>query len=202
MKTFAYVDGFNLYGGLMDKRYRVPGVSSQVPLRKYLWLKLDDFILSFLPKQYRLEQIKYFSAPIKGNPPKQYRQEAYLKALTTINNLSIILGKHILSGSRYSEKQTDVLMALHMYKDAQDSDHKALVLVSGDSDQVPTINWIRELNKGIEFHVIFPPFRVSKDLRGLADFHYRTKWRRLQKYQFTDPVIGQGFSVNKPKEWN
>jgi uncharacterized LabA/DUF88 family protein len=201
MKTFAYVDGFNLYGGLMDKRYKIPDDNSEFPLRKYLWLHLHDFISSFLPKEYWLAQIKYFTAPIKRNPKKQERQQAFLKALSTLDNLSVILGKHISIGRKYSEKQTDVLMALHMYSDALNEDHKAIVLVSGDSDQVPTIDWIKSLDKGIEIHVVFPPYRVSKDLRSMADFHYRTKWKRLRKYQFPDPVVGKDFKVYKPLDW-
>lgn len=202
MKTFAYIDGFNLYSGLMDKRYHIPGDPSNRPLRKYLWLKLDEFILSFLPKGHHLEEIKYFTTPIRGNPQKQYRQEAYLKALSTIENLTVIQGKHIPIGSRFSEKQTDVLMALHMYSDALEKDHSAVVLVTGDSDQVPTLKWIRELGKGIDLHVVFPPFRVSKDLLTVADYTYRTKWKRLRQFQFSDPVIRTGFSVSKPVEWS
>jgi len=74
MKVIAYIDGFNLYSGLMDKRYKIHGDPSSRPLRKFLWLKLDEFILSFLPKGYYLEEIKYFTAPIRGNPQKQHRQ--------------------------------------------------------------------------------------------------------------------------------
>jgi len=201
VKTRVYIDGFNLYGGLMDKRYMIPGDTSVYPLRKYLWLKPDDFVHSFLPKNYSIEEIKYFTAPIKGNPAKQQRQEAYIKALKTIGNLKVILGKHIPIGNKYSEKQTDVLMALHMFTDAQVANHQAIVLVSGDSDQVPTIRWIKDLNKGIKIHVVFPPFRVSKDLLKLADHHYKIKWKRLRKFQFPDPVKGEGFEVSKPKEW-
>jgi uncharacterized LabA/DUF88 family protein len=202
MKAIAYVDGFNLYSGLMDKRYCIPGDSSPRPLRKFLWLKLDDFILSFLPKGHHLEEIKYFTAPIRGNPKKQYRQEAYLKAIGTIDSLTIIQGKHIPIRSGFSEKQTDVLMALHMYSDALTKDHDGLVLITGDSDQVPTLKWIRALGKGIAIHVVFPPFRVSKDLLAVADHTYRTKWKRLRQFQFPDPVIGDGFTVAKPVEWS
>ena len=202
MKAIAYIDGFNLYSGLMDKRYKIPGDPSSRPLRKYLWLKLDEFILSFLPKDHHLEEVKYFTAPIRGNPQKQYRQEAYLKALSTLDNLTVIQGKHIPIRSGFSEKQTDVLMALHMYSDALTKDHDALVLVTGDSDQVPTLKWIRTLGKGITLHVVFPPFRVSKDLITVADYTYRTKWKRLRQFQFSDPVIGDGFSVPKPIEWS
>jgi uncharacterized LabA/DUF88 family protein len=202
MQVIAYIDGFNLYSGLMDKRYQIPGDLSPCPLRKYLWLKIDDFILSFLPRNIRLDQIKYFTAPIRGNPKKQYRQEAYIKALETLTNLNVIQGKHIPTSRGFSEKQTDVLMALHMYSDALMRDHNVLVLVSGDSDQVPTLKWIRDLDKGIELHVIFPPFRVSKDLITVADFTYRTKWKRLRQFQFPDLVVGVGYSVQKPPEWS
>ena len=57
MKAIAYIDGFNLYSGLMDKRYKIQGDPSSRPLRKYLWLKLDEFILSFLPKGHHLEEV-------------------------------------------------------------------------------------------------------------------------------------------------
>lgn len=93
-------------------------------------------------------------------------------------------------------------MALHMYSDALEKDHSAVVLVTGDSDQVPTLKWIRELGKGIDLHVVFPPFRVSKDLFTVANYTYRTKWKRLRQFQFSDPVIGTGFSVSKPVEWS
>jgi uncharacterized LabA/DUF88 family protein len=201
MKTYAYIDGFNLYSGLMDKRYTISGDTSQFPLRKYLWLKIDDFIHSFLQRHYNLAQIKYFTAPIRGNPKKQYRQETYIKALETLPNINIILGKHIPIGKTYSEKQTDVLMALHMYTDARDTKPNAIVLVSGDSDQVPTLNWIKQIDRDIEIHVIFPPFRVSKDLRKAADFTYNTKWKRLRQYQFPETVVGKGYSVSRPKAW-
>ena len=78
----------------------------------------------------------------------------------------------------------------------------------GDAQRIYDINgaetiqrWIRKLGKGIDLHVVFPPFRVSKDLLTVADYTYRTKWKRLRQFQFSDPVIGTGFSVSKPVEW-
>ena len=201
-KTIAYIDGFNLYMGLMDERYTIFGDNSEYPLRKYLWLKLDDFLSSYLPSDFELSQIKYFTAPVKGDESKYARQELYLNALSTIDNLTIYLGKHIQGGRKFSEKQTDVKMALHMYRDALDGNCQSMILLSGDSDQVPTIQWIKSLNTDIDIHIVFPPFRVSHDLRELADYHHKIKWKRLRKFQFPDPIISGDTVIYKPSEWS
>jgi hypothetical protein len=99
-KIYAYVDGYNLYHGMMDQSYMIPGDSSPTPLRKYLWLNLHTFILSFFPQYYSLERIHYFTAPVRDNPDSYERQKKYWKALKSLPNLKIHLGKHIPAGHK------------------------------------------------------------------------------------------------------
>lgn len=201
-KIYSYVDGYNLYHGMMDKNNSIPDDKSEFPLRKYLWLNLYSFILSYFQKYYTLEKIHYFTAPVRDNPSSLRRQEIYLKALESIPHLEIHMGKHVISGGKYSEKQTDVKIALQMYIDAINEDVDCIVLVSADSDQVPTIKKIIELNKGIEIRAIFPPSRKSDDLRKIIRICHKTKYKRLRAHQFPNSVSTDKFTVNKPKEWS
>ena len=203
--AYAYVDGYNLYHGMMDLDYKIPGDPSITPLRKYLWLDLNAYAVSYLPRGFNLEKIHYFTAPIRDNPDLLIRQEIYWKAIESIPNLQIHRGKHIKKGDSYTEKQTDVKMALQMYDDAINIPNlKLLVLISADSDQVPTIEKIDRLNKGIEFLAIFPPCRRSDDLMKLIGQHkcHKTKYKRLQLCQFPDIISTPTYTVSRPIEWS
>ncbi|MGE5222035.1 MAG: NYN domain-containing protein [Omnitrophica WOR_2 bacterium] len=81
MKTYVYVDGFNLYYGA------VKGTP-------YKWLDLARLCSLLLPKNQILK-IKYFTALVNArpdDPDKPTRQQIYLRALHTIPNLEIIYG--------------------------------------------------------------------------------------------------------------
>jgi uncharacterized LabA/DUF88 family protein len=85
----------------------------------------------------------------------------------------------------------------HKYSDALNEDHEEIVLVSGDSDQAPAVDWILSLNMGIEIHGIIPSYSVSKDLRRMANILYHTNWKRLHKCQNPNPAKGEDFKVYK-----
>jgi len=203
---FAYVDGYNLYHGMMDSKYTIPNDPSRYPLRKYLWLDLHSFIQSYFPQYYILERIYYFTAPVRDNPKALMRQSDYLKALESIPNMDIQYGKHIFINNRYSEKQSDVKLALQMYHDALFENPSCMVLFCADSDQVPTVERIKSLSKDIEIRAIFPPCRKSDDLKKLIEVCHKVKYTRLKEHQFDDPLIyemeGVQISVSKPKEWS
>lgn len=204
IRTYAYIDGYNLYNGIMEPIFDASGRIKSIPFRKYLWLNLLTYICSFLPKEYKLEKIHYFTATVRDNPPSKKRQQIYWKALETLPNLELHLGKHIPNGhGGYIEKQSDVNLALHMYCDAIEGKTNAMVLVCGDSDQVPTIRRIQNLNKGIEFFVIFPPKRFSQDIANIISRHYKTREPTLCANQFPDIIkVNEIPDIIKPPEWS
>lgn len=204
-KTFAYVDGYNLYHGMMDRRYNVPGDASETPLRKYLWLNLWTFIASYLPIGYGLERIHYFTAPVLDNPESLGRQEKYWKALESIPNLSIQRGKHLRKENGYQEKQTDVKMALQIFDDVLHVEGlEAIILLSADSDQIPTLERVRNLERNVDVFAIFPPCRWSGDLTRVIKRArcFKTKYPRLQAHQFPDVVETGTYKVARPTEWS
>jgi len=200
--TFTYIDGFNLYNGMMDENNYIPGDPSPIPLRKYLWLNLHDLILSYLPLDYKISKLYYFTSPILNDEPAKKRQQVYWKAIKRIPGADIQLGKFKPSGNSTAEKQTDVKIALQMYCDALENDDICMVLMSGDSDQVPTLKRIIGLKKNIELYVLFPPSRVSEDLRDLIPNHCSIGYKHLRAYQFPDVIHrGNAPDIIRPIEW-
>jgi len=79
LRTYVYVDGFNLY-------YRA--------LRKtpYKWLDLEVLCRELLHPENVVERIRYFTAPVGGklDPAQPIRQQIYLRAISANPILSTI----------------------------------------------------------------------------------------------------------------
>jgi len=73
IKTYVYVDGFNLYyGALKGTPYR--------------WLDLAELCRLMLPPN-DVQRIRYYTARVgvrAGDPDQPVRQQAYLRALGTL----------------------------------------------------------------------------------------------------------------------
>ena len=69
----------------------------------------------------------------------------------------------------YEEKQTDVAIAVKMASDALRNEFSRAVLITADSDQVPSAKFIRTFSH-LELTVVFPPGRksVARELGSLA----------------------------------
>jgi len=212
MKTHAYIDGFNLYHGMMDWGYNMPGSTAKPALRQYLWLNLDSFICSYFAGNISLEQIHYFTAPVRDNQDALDRQEKYWKALESLPHLSIHKGVNARRYDRdwniigYVEKQSDVWFGLQALEDAlREPDLQRMVFLCADADQVPTIEKIQHLRADIDLQLIFPPCRQSGDLSKLIPNPIKTRYEPLRDNQFPDPVEyerdGSLISVAKPPEW-
>ena len=143
MITNVYIDGFNLYYcALKSTRYK--------------WLNLGTLCNLLLP-DHQIKHIKYFTARIKpraNDPGQSARQQAYLRALQTIPNLSIYYGDFrsyrkwlptvdsIRKGRKLvfievlktDEKGSDVNLATQLLNDAYQKDMECAVVISNDSD--------------------------------------------------------------------
>jgi hypothetical protein len=84
MKTFVYVDGFNLYYGSLK---RTP----------YKWLNLVALMGQVLPAGYKIERVKYFTAHVSGasDPASPNRQDAYIRALRTLPEIEVYWGSFL-----------------------------------------------------------------------------------------------------------
>lgn len=218
-RVIAYFDGLNLYHSLKDKRWQ-----------KYYWLDILSLMDSFIEKERKLIEIKYFTS-YSWKPESMGRQRTYLKALQTESlkrmlNFSIQRGVFIPNNIRcnecneyircsacgnvpifYNGKNTDVNLAVEMVADAFQNNFDSAFLVTEDSDQVGTILKIAKNCPGKKIFVIFPPGRHSDHLSKACLSTGGTSWnigeKKLKKFQLPDEIILPcGSILKRPIRWH
>ncbi|MBM4143331.1 MAG: NYN domain-containing protein [Lentisphaerae bacterium] len=207
MKTYVYVDAFNLYYGA------VKGTP-------YKWLDLQSLCRVMIPKN-TVTCIKYFTArvqPRADDPDQPTRQLFYLRALQTIPNLRIIFGHYLshvvwmplafpVTGQKpfvqvvkTEEKGSDVNLATHLLTDAFDDAFECAVIVSGDSDLRAPIRVVLD-----RFHktvgVLNPQKVPCKALQSTARFYKHIHEPALQASQFPPVLTDKTGSFHKPASW-
>lgn len=205
LRTIVYIDGFNLYYGLL-KGSNHKWLNIEKLLKKYLDLTKNEII-----------QIKYFTALVRSRPsdPNQHvRQEVYLRALRTIPYLEIIYG-HFLSHNvrmpradgqgmveviKTEEKKSDVNLAVHILHDAHTDRFDLAVLVSNDSDLSEPLRIVTgELNKKVG--ILNPQQRPSRELGQYALFKKKLRGSVAAACQFPETLNDAHGSFHKPGDW-
>ena len=200
IKVITYMDGFNLYHGICDKGWR-----------RYLWLDVYALSNNLLQFNQELVKVKYFTADITHNPPKQVRQSTYLDVLSTLNFVEIIKGRFLevpfechlcnKNGFVHKEKMTDVNIAIEMLLDAQRNNFDTAILVSADTDLVPIVKYVvQTLDKRVT--VAFPPKRWSDHLKDVAHRHYKIGRDKFAKAQLPPRIkVSAEYFLERPTEW-
>lgn len=200
-RIIAYVDGFNLYFGIRDKRWR-----------RYYWLDIQRLAKHLLKSHQTLECTKYFTSRVMDNPEKQKRQNSFLEALETLTDFEMFFGKYIVNRMRCSkcnfisfipnEKMTDVNIATEMLADAFQDRFDTALLIGADSDLKGPLVAIRNLFPAKRIIVAFPPERRSWDLRNIAHGYISIGEHELRNSQFPDELIKpDGYVLKRPEEW-
>tara|TARA_Y100001972_G_scaffold129077_1_gene194000 strand:+ start:5194 stop:5496 length:303 start_codon:yes stop_codon:yes gene_type:complete len=81
-KVIVYVDGFNLYFGMLE-----------AGLDYCKWLNLLDLSHNLLKPSQQLKTVKYFTSRVSNNPDKQKRQTSYIEALEA-SDVEIYYGQY------------------------------------------------------------------------------------------------------------
>lgn len=203
-----YVDGMNLYYGCLK------GTG-------YKWLDLNALFEILVPS-HDIKRIRYFTARISArldNPGVAQRQDAYIRALRTLPNVSIHLGKFLVSTVRMplanprggaktveviktEEKGSDVNIATYLLIDAFRRDSDLAVVVSNDSDLCEPIRVVKDEFK-LPVGLLIPHSRTSEALRALRPtFLKQVRRGPLSACQFPDPVIdSRGRKITRPTSW-
>ena len=148
-KVTVYIDGFNFYYGLRTKR------KVEAAWAKAYWVDLVKFFEMFLGENQELTKVVYFTAsPL--NKEKSSRQSSFLNANKLLNGdkFEIVRGKYlekkiVCPNCKYTiirpeEKKTDVNISIRMITDCFQEKTDSLILVSGDSDLLPPIEFIQK----------------------------------------------------------
>jgi len=207
VRVAGYVDGFNLYYGLLKGR------------RGLKWL--DVFRLVELFAHGRdVVFVRYFTAAVR-NPPwdpgKSSRQDTYLQALQAsypdrvfveqgvflqykARRPSVSTGE-MVEVIESQEKGSDVNLATRLILDSFDDLYDIAIIVSNDSDLAVPIKEVRQ-RFGKQIWVVSPPRQVSQQLRQNADRYLRLRTSHVERCQLPDPVrTPGGRSVYKPRDW-
>ena len=176
-RVITYIDGFNLYFGLRDRGWR-----------RLLWLDLSALSQRLLKPGQILEGVKYFTSRVSGQGAKQQRQSPYIDALGTVPRIDIFYGKYISSPRicRNCNAIDDV--------PSEDSDLSGPIMKIREK--------IREKFSNKRVVVAFPPNRVSKQLRSVAQSSFVIRRSHIASSQFPAKAeTASGHILHKPVEW-
>jgi len=206
----VYVDGFNLYYGcLLGTAYQ--------------WLDIGALCRKLLPRN-PINHIHYFTSRVTARPgapngPEQ--QNAYLRALRTVDRLSIHLG-HFQSlrvrlpvadplpgGPRTveviktQEKSSDVNLATRMLLDAFRKESEIAVVISNDSDlEEPIRALIQELDTPVGLVNPHPVKLRSHVLLGLNPLFFKQiRPSALAACQFPPALRDPQGEIRRPDGW-
>jgi len=201
-KVIVYVDGFNFYYGLREKKWK-----------KYYWLDFTAFFESLLRPHQTLVEIKYFSAK-PTNHEKSERQDLLFSANKLNLKFKLILGKYLKKDTvckncgyvihSFEEKETDVRIATNIIADAYNNRCDVSILVSADSDLIPPIELLREIKPLQKVIVFFPPKRYSNNLKIIANATKNLDGAGMmfENAMLPDEItLPSGYVIKRPAKW-
>jgi len=219
MRTFVYVDGFNLYYRMLDKRPHLK------------WLNPKSLAEQLLRSENRIQQVRYYTARVSGrtNPDGPARQQVYLDALETIPEVSIHMGTFI-SSIKYAglvhppsfrpdlttplgtpwpdvvrvhkteEKGSDVNLACHILLDAVRDKFDVAAVISNDSDLVEPIR-IATQEFGKTVGLLSPVSNANPELKKVSSFIRHISTGHLASAQFPDQLETAVKTIRRPANW-
>ena len=215
-KTRVYIDGYNLYYGLLKGT-------------PWKWLDLVSFSQELLGEGHQIVRVNYFTAPVKTYPhdePAIERQNVYLQALSTFPDVKTILGFYAKNKAmlpvreqacracptpedgmirvvKLEEKRSDVNIAVAMLLDAAKTDTDCFALITGDSDQVGAIEALR-YDYGKKVLVFNPHLSFSEHLKRASSYYKNIPRDMPSRHQLPDsiPIGTKGNLICRPAAWS
>ena len=218
MRTVVFVDGYNLYYGLLKGS-------------PYKWLNLHDlFAKHVLSPDTDVVQVRYYTAPVLGrmsdDPESPQRQRLYLQALRKSlgDKIAIVEGRiqasepfqrlvkpiaeapHLrkVQVFDFNEKQSDVNLATDLLCGAWLREFEQAVLCSNDTDLVGALAAVKRHHPGIRLGVAAPiPGSDHRKIAGGLVQH--SDWQKtispvhLASAQLPDHIPHT--SIRKPEAW-
>lgn len=218
MKTIVYIDGYNLYYGLLRKS-------------PHKWLDLYKlFQENVLNQSAEVMEVRYYTAPVlskmSDDPDSQQRQRIYLQALRKMppNKIRIIEGKMVASTPflrlvasipqvpemthakvyTLNEKNTDVNLASDLITGAWTGAYEQAVVCTNDTDISGALAAVREHHPNIHLGLV-APIPGDDHRRMASDLIKHTNWAKilspvhLANSQLPDRIPST--SIHKPEKW-
>jgi len=227
-RTIIYIDGYNLYySRLKGTPYKWLDVGA---LFKDQILKPQDPSASVVA-------IKYFTAPVKASYARHgvnsvHAQNEYHRALLAKHSdlLEIIPGFHIFGSTHMpthvdgqnadktmlskvwmiEEKQTDVNLALQVYRDAVTDACDQQVICTNDSDMEPALNLVKQDYPAMKIGLVIPLREKSREQSAVPNKRLTPKADWVRKHilnsELANAMLPQNVNTRKraasrPEHW-
>lgn len=209
LTTRVYIDGFNLYHGL-------------IAANRLHWLNLAEFAVR-LNRGEPVDRVIYCTAMVSSSaadPNKSQRQDAYHRALrAACPNVEILKGNfqtnkkfQAIAGcanvptcavrvSVRTEKGSDVNLAARLLHDAHMGRFERAIVVSGDSDLAEPIRLVTSEVRKIVW-VRNPRDVESAELKAVATNYSRIRPGVLHSAQLPAVVHDGAKEYHKPERWS
>ncbi|MBN1572047.1 MAG: NYN domain-containing protein [Deltaproteobacteria bacterium] len=137
-RVAIFIDGSNFYHGLKT-------------FLGHARVNFEKFC-NVLTEGRHLTRIYYYNAPLPQDfDSERYReQQKFFESIRKIPYLDLKLGKIEIRGAALVEKGVDVLIAIDMIKYAKNNAYDTAILVSGDGDFAPVLEFLKDYGKHIE----------------------------------------------------
>jgi len=205
MRTYVYIDGFNLYyGALRGTRFK--------------WMNPLKMCKLLFPND-EIKRIKYFTARVSARPsdPDQpIRQNTYFRALRTVPEIAIIEGRFLTKEVtmpkadtnpqeyvrviKTEEKGSDVNLAVHLLNDAFKKEFEMAVMITNDSDLLEPLKIVKD-QLGLPVGIVNPQKHPSFHLKQHATFLKTLREGVIRASQFPQELHDSYGSFHKPKNW-
>ena len=207
MRTFVYVDGFNLYYVRSGERHG-SGSTCRPCSRRSSSPVTTSRRSSTSPRGCRARA---------SDPSKPQRQDVYLRALGRYRPEVEVYFGHFLTHRvraalaqpvgnqrtaeviRTEEKGSDVNLAVHLLNDGWLDTYDCAVVVSNDSDIAEAMRLVKEHHGKLIGLVTPGARRPSQQLMAHADFARHVRPNALRQSQLPDPIPGS--NIRKPARW-
>jgi uncharacterized LabA/DUF88 family protein len=218
LRTVVFVDGYNLYYGLLRKS-------------KFKWLDLVRlFGEHVLGRENELIQVRYYTAPVLGrmcdDPASPQRQRQYLQAMRVMHpeQLVIVQGKIVATtpyqrmvrssseGSSnekirvysFTEKKSDVNLATDLVTGAWKKTFEHAVICSNDTDLEAALQAVKRDHPNLCLGLVAPiassDYRqISKDLARHATWMKILSPAHLANAQLPDKIPKS--KLHRPDSW-
>lgn len=210
-QVIAYVDGFALYKGLLQRTYP-----------QFKWLNVYELVRR-LYWQYEVTDVYFFTANLKpttNDPGIGQRQQKYLQALDTVQNVHIVRGTYIFEKHWYpkhpeeldadgrvvtvkvkrpEEKGSDVNLATQLLMDAWAGNADLYAVLTNDSDLAGPVHAVAKTLRREVSLISVAGDKYNKAFRdvGLASVR-QVRQGTLRDSQFPEELAP---GLRKPRQW-
>jgi uncharacterized LabA/DUF88 family protein len=205
-RAILYVDGFNLYHPIHELR-----------INHLKWLDLTALgRLICQDRGHELAGVTYCTAFQRNDLAKMARHKTYIAALESTGLVKTEMGHYMeqatpkcstcgVAGTKETEKQTDINVALSLFSDAMHDKFDWAYLLSADSDQAATAKYLRNFFNEKRLVTVVPPNKeISNNIANFADGKRKLNKEDIEKCRFPSIIMPKNGAapIRCPREYD